>query len=65
MVAITIDIPDERLEELFQLAQESGISTQDLLRASIEDWLNHPQKDFIEATSKILNQNKDLYQRLT
>ena len=64
MVAITIDIPDERLEELSQLAQESGISTQDLLRASIEDWLNHPQKDFIEATSKILNQNKKLYQRL-
>ncbi|MDJ0572668.1 MAG: ribbon-helix-helix protein, CopG family [Pleurocapsa sp. MO_192.B19] len=64
MVAITIDIPDERLEELYQLAQESGISTQDLLRASIEDWLNHPQKDFIEATNKILNQNKELYKRL-
>lgn len=64
MVAITINIPDERLEELHSLARESGISSNDLLRASIEDWLNRPQSDFETIAREVLAKNAELYRRL-
>ncbi len=49
MASITINIPDEQLWMLQQLAQESHISSEDLLRASIEDWLTCPKNEFAEV----------------
>jgi predicted transcriptional regulator len=37
MASITINIPDEQLQRLQQLAQETHISPEDLLRANIQD----------------------------
>jgi len=49
---------------LQKLAQESGISLEDLLRASIEDWLNYPKSEFVQASSYVLKKNAQLYRRL-
>ncbi len=54
MAYVTINIPDEQLSILQQLAQESHISTEDLLRASIEDWLNCPKNEFAEVADYVL-----------
>ena len=64
MTSITVEIPDEQLQKLQQLAQESGISLEDLLRASIEDWLNYPKSEFVQASSYVLKKNAQLYRRL-
>jgi predicted transcriptional regulator len=64
MAYITIDIPDEQLSQLKQLAQESHISTEDLLRASIEHWLTFPKTEFAEAADYVLKKNAELYRRL-
>ncbi|HLO88274.1 MAG TPA: ribbon-helix-helix protein, CopG family [Nostocaceae cyanobacterium] len=64
MAAITIEIPDEQLLKLQTIAQESGISAEELLRATIADWLNHPKADFAQVASYVLKKNAELYKRL-
>jgi hypothetical protein len=49
VASITVEIPDTQLQNLQQLAPENGISLEDLLRASIEDWLSHPKSEFVQA----------------
>jgi antitoxin FitA len=64
MTSIAIDISDEQLQKLQQLAQENSISLEELLRACIEEWLSHPKKDFTQAASYVLQKNAELYKRL-
>lgn len=64
MASITINIPDEQLRMLQQLAQESHVSTEDLLRASIEDWLTSPKSEFDRVADYVLKKNAELYRRL-
>ena len=64
MASITINIPDEQLQRLQQLAEEIHISPEDLLRANIEDWLTGPNKEFAQAASYVLKKNAELYRRL-
>ncbi|WP_313930858.1 DNA-binding protein [Nostoc sp. FACHB-133] len=64
VASITIDISDEQLQKLKTLAQESGISLEDLLRARIEDWLSQPTSEFAQATNYVLKKNAELYRRL-
>jgi antitoxin FitA len=64
MASITIDISDEQLQKLEQLAQASQISTEDLVRANISDWLARPTHEFAQAASCVLKKNTQLYRRL-
>lgn len=64
MTSITIDLPDQQFEKIQKLAQELGISVEELLRFSIEDWLNHPKSEFVQAADYVLHKNAELYQRL-
>jgi antitoxin FitA len=64
MTSITVNIPDEQLRKLEQLARESQVSPEDLLLASIEDWLSRPKHDFTQAASYVLKKNAELYRRL-
>ncbi|WP_298912699.1 ribbon-helix-helix protein, CopG family [uncultured Nostoc sp.] len=64
MAFITINISDEQLQKLQALAQENGISLEDLLRARIEDWLSQPTSEFAQAANYVLNKNAELYRRL-
>jgi hypothetical protein len=64
MASITVEIPDAQLQKLQQLTQENGISLEDLLCASIEDWLSYPKSEFVQASSYVLKKNAQLYRRL-
>jgi antitoxin FitA len=64
MAAITINIPDEQLQQLQVMAQANGISPEELLRATIEDWLNYPNSDFEQVANYVLKKNSELYRRL-
>ena len=64
MAYITINLSDEQLKKLQQLAQKNGVTAEDLLRSSVEDWLNHPKSDFAQASSYVLQKNAELYRRL-
>ena len=64
MALITIDLSDDQLQKLQQLARESQVSPEDLLRTNIEDWLVRPKNEFTQAASYVLNKNAELYRRL-
>lgn len=64
MASITVNVPDEQLQKLQQLAQDSQVTPEDLLRASIIEWLSEPENEFTQAAKYILNKNAELYRRL-
>ena len=54
MASITIDIPDEQLHKLQQLARDSQVSPEDLLLVNIEDWLDRPQDELTDPKAKFI-----------
>jgi antitoxin FitA len=64
MASITIDISDQHLQKLQQLARDNQVSPEDLLRVNIEDWLARPQDEFTQAADYVLKKNAELYRRL-
>jgi antitoxin FitA len=64
MATLMVPIPEERLEQLQQLALRVGVSTEELARAGLEDWLRQPREDFVEAARYVLRKNAELYRRL-
>ncbi|WP_414564217.1 MULTISPECIES: DNA-binding protein [unclassified Anabaena] len=64
MAAITINMTEEQLQKLQELAQKLGMSTEELLCASLEDLLNYPNNEFNQAVSYVLRKNATLYKRL-
>jgi predicted transcriptional regulator len=64
MTTLTIPISDQLSERLKELAAREGLSSEDLARAGLEDWLMRCRPDFIEAARHVLEKNKELYRRL-
>jgi predicted DNA-binding protein len=64
MTTITIEIPNERLQKLRELALKLGVTTDDLIRASVEDMLAQPEEQFRKAAEYVLRKNAELYKRL-
>ena len=64
MSAITINLSEERLRRLQELAARLGVSPEDLARVSVEELLASSDEKFEEAASYILEKNSELYRRL-
>jgi antitoxin FitA len=64
MTSITIDIPENQLQKLQDLAKLQGVSPEALLHTSLEDWLSSPKPEFSNAANYVLKKNADLYNRL-
>ena len=64
MNSITIQLPDNRMQELQKLALEAKVPVEELVRARVEEWLIGPKQDFLTAAHYVLKKNEDLYRRL-
>jgi antitoxin FitA len=64
MAAITIKISDARLERLQQLANQNGVSPEELLTTNVENWLGDAEDRFAQSASYVLKKNAELYRRL-
>lgn len=64
MNVITITLPEERLLKLKEMADSLGVTSEELVRLSIDDLLTRPDRAFEEATRKVLEKNAELYRRL-
>ena len=60
----TIALPEDEAQRLRELAEEAGVSPEQLLRDGIEEWLRRPGRDFAEAAAYVLEKNRELYRRL-
>jgi predicted transcriptional regulator len=64
MSQITISLPDDRLQQLQEIASRLSVAPEELIRASIEDLLARPDEDFRRALEYVLDKNAELYRRL-
>ena len=64
MSSITIELPEERMQELRERAARFGVAPEELVRASVEGLLNRPDDRFKEAAEYVLKKNDELYRRL-
>jgi hypothetical protein len=64
MAEITIKLPEDRLEALKKLSADLGISAEELARLTIEELIAEPAPDLDRFVERILDKNRDLYQRL-
>jgi hypothetical protein len=64
MGTITIMLPDERLSRLEDRAAERGITVEELVRLSVDELLAKPDQVLEQAVSRVMDKNKDLYERL-
>ena len=64
MSTITIAIPDDRMAKLQEAAARFGISPEELVRVSVEEFLAQPDEKFERAISYVLEKNAELYRRL-
>ncbi len=65
MTTLTIPISEELSRRLQEIAGREGISSEDLARAGLEDWLTRCRPDFTEAARHVLEKNRELYRRLS
>lgn len=64
MTTITIELPNERIKKLQELALNLGVTMEELVRASVEDMLAQPEEQFRKAAEYVLKKNAELYKRL-
>jgi uncharacterized protein YdbL (DUF1318 family) len=64
MVTITVNVSEDRLHKLQELAKQFNIPTEELLRISFEELVARPQDDFQKALEYVLGTYKELYKRL-
>ena len=64
MSAITINLSEERMQRLREIASRLGVSPEDLARMSVEELLARPDEKFEEAARHVLEKNAELYRRL-
>ncbi len=64
MITMMIPLSDERFLRLQELAKEAKITPEELVRASLDEWLGCPRADFARAASYVLQKNTELYRRL-
>lgn len=64
MTTITIEVPEERLQQLKQRAAELGMTVEDLMQLSIAEVLSRPGDELQQAMDYVLQKNAELYRRL-
>lgn len=64
MTTITITLPDERMQKLKEMASHFRVAPEELVRASVEEFLTRPEEEFQLALEYVLKKNNELYRRL-
>ncbi len=64
MATITVEIEESKAVLLRERAAGYGLNPDQFITASIEDLLAKPDPEFDDAMRRVLEKNKDLYNRL-
>jgi predicted transcriptional regulator len=64
MSSITVNLPEEHLSRLKEIADRLGVAPEALARMSIEELLARPKESFERAADYVLKKNAELYRRL-
>jgi len=64
-VAIPIELTPAQESRLRVEADRLGLPPEDLARLAVEDLLARPDAEFQEAAERVLEKNRELYERLS
>ena len=62
---IAIELSPAQSERLTSIATSLGVDTQALAQAAVADLVSNEAADFEAAASRVLQKNRELYQRLS
>jgi predicted transcriptional regulator len=65
MKTLTIQLSDETAGRLEALANQFGMSLEEVAQISIDDQLKRLGQEYEEAAEEVLSKNVELYQRLS
>lgn len=65
MSTITVQLSEERIGKLKELAARLGVSLEQLVQVSIDELLSQPDEQFQKAAEYVLTKNAALYRRLS
>ena len=64
MSTLSIELTEERMQNLRAAALRLGVAPEDLVRVSIDDLLSRPDEEFLTKAEYLLQKNAVLYRRL-
>ena len=65
-MTLSIELPENQVEQLRALASRLGISPEELVRAVVSDQLGATSReDFEQVAARLLEKNRELYRRLS
>jgi hypothetical protein len=62
---LSIDLNDSQADLLKRAATKLGVPVEELARAAVSDLLVADDGDFAEAANRVLEKNRELYERLS
>jgi hypothetical protein len=62
---LSLEIPDEQVQQLREVADRLGVGLEQLARAAIADLASQQSADFEQAAARVLDKNRELYRRLS
>ena len=65
MKTLTIQLSDETADRLETLAEQLGMSLEEVAQVSIDDQLERLDREYDEAAEEVLSKNAELYRRLS
>jgi antitoxin FitA len=64
MTTLMIPLHEDQLEQLKARAAQAGVTPEELVRATLEEWLAQPRDSFNTAADYVFRKNAELYKRL-
>jgi len=61
---LAIELTQPQGERLAAIAQRLNVTVEELGAAAIRDLLAEPEPDFLKAATRVLEKNRELYERL-
>ena len=64
MTSLTINLSDDKLHKLQKIAEERGITVEEVVKTKINEWFTLNPEDFNQVANYVLTKNAKLYNRL-
>ena len=64
MTTITLELPDEKAEQLSEAARQMNMTLEELVTTSVEERLAERKEYVSRAITRIIKKNEELYRRL-
>ncbi len=65
MATLTISLSDEEMRRLEELSKREGLSVEQMVRLSINNFIGQSDESFLTAATRVMEKNANLYRRLS